>query len=57
MNDREFFNKLEIALKHYCQTENISELEKVNLDSFINWLYNQYGMIRKGTGNGKLDTF
>ncbi len=57
MNDREFFNKLEIALKHYCQTKNISELEKVNLDSFINWLYNQYGMIRKGTGNGKLDTF
>jgi len=54
LNEQEMFERLEIALKVYYQQMGTSD--KNQIEPFINWLYNQYGIVRKGTTNGKLDS-
>jgi hypothetical protein len=57
MTDQDFFQRIEIALKVYHTQNNIVQGEQIQLDLFINWLYNQYGIVRKGAANdSKVDT-
>lgn len=53
LNEREMFDRLETALKVYYQTNNIEPGGQIQLDLFFNWMYNQYGLVRKGVENGK----
>jgi hypothetical protein len=51
MNDKEFLDRLEIGLSAY-QKENIWDFEEDKvLEDFVDWLYKQYGFIRKSNGN------
>lgn len=53
LNEREMFDRLETALKVYYQTNEIPPGGQIQLDLFFNWMYNQYGLVRKGVENGK----
>ncbi len=52
LNEQEMFERLEIALKVYYQQTDA--LDKNQIEPFINWLYNQYGIVRKVSTNEKL---
>jgi hypothetical protein len=54
LNEQEMFERLEIALKAYYQQ--IGTLDKNQIEPFINWMYNQYCIVRKGLTNEKLDS-
>jgi len=57
ISEKEMFQRLEIALKVYYDEFKLDQGSQIQLDLFINWLYNQYGLVRKGVGNEKqLDT-
>lgn len=57
LNEREMFERLEIALKVYYKENNLPPDSQIQLDLFINWLYNQYGLVRKGVKDeGKVET-
>lgn len=51
LSEQEMFKRLEIAFKVY-KKEN-PDLDLSVVDTFISWLYNQYGIVRKRdeTGN------
>lgn len=53
LNEREMFDRLETALKVYYQTNEIPPGGQIQLDLFFNWMYNQYGLVRKGVEDGK----
>lgn len=50
------FDRLETALDVYYKTNNVTPGGQIQLDLFVNWMYNQYGLVRKGADNGKVDT-
>lgn len=54
LNEQEMFERIEIALKVYYQQ--IGTSDKNQIEPFVNWLYNQYGIVRKGSTNEKLDS-
>jgi hypothetical protein len=54
LNEQEMFGRIEIALKVYYQQMGTSD--KNQIEPFVNWLYNQYGIVRKGSTNEKLDS-
>jgi hypothetical protein len=53
LTEQEMFGRIEIALKVYYQEMGISD--EIQVELFINWLYNQYGIIRKGVEDEKVD--
>lgn len=55
ISEKEMFERLEIALKVYYKDNQITPGGQIQLDLFVNWLYNQYGLVRKGGSNEKLD--
>lgn len=54
MNDRDFLQRLEIGYQVYKEKMG-KDCEQIQIDLFISWLYNQYGIVRKGVTNDKLD--
>ena len=57
ISEKEMFQRLEIALKVYYEEFKLDPGSQIQLDLFVNWLYNQYGLVRKGGEHEKqLDT-
>lgn len=56
LSEKEMFDRLEIALDVYYKTNQIPPGGQIQLDLFIEWLYNQYGIVRKRSDNEKMDS-
>lgn len=56
ISEKEMFQRLEIALKVYYEEFKLDPGSQIQLDLFVNWLYNQYGLVRKGVKDEKVDT-
>ena len=56
LNEKEMFERIETALKVYYQINNIPAGGQIQVELFINWLYNQSGLVRKGVEHERLDT-
>ncbi len=56
LNEREMFDRIEIGLDTYYKTNNLDKGSQIQVELFIDWLYNQYGLIRKGVKHEGLDT-
>lgn len=50
------FERIETALKVYYQTNNMPQGGQIQVELFINWMYNQYGLVRKGVEHDTVDT-
>jgi hypothetical protein len=48
MNDKEWLERIELAASVYNKGRLHREFQAEEIDKFISWLYEQYGIVRQG---------